>query len=162
MKLILLSQEEACLRSATSFSEWEQAQKGNFPCTVDILVHLMWYFKSPYFVTMAREKATFSLGWFWHPEDSFAKLPGVLKTSVGYTGGIMPFPTYRRMGDHTESVRVYFDPSVISYDELLAFFWDSHSPLGCTSTQYRSAIWYHSEEQLQLVKSLNPSLYTLN
>mmetsp|Transcript_7770 Transcript_7770/g.9627 ORF Transcript_7770/g.9627 Transcript_7770/m.9627 type:complete len:125 (-) Transcript_7770:39-413(-) len=62
----------------------------------------------------------------------------------------MPFPTYRRMGDHTESVRVYFDPSVISYDELLAFFWDSHSPLGCTSTQYRSAIWYHSEEQLQL------------
>mmetsp|Transcript_17644 Transcript_17644/g.30028 ORF Transcript_17644/g.30028 Transcript_17644/m.30028 type:complete len:120 (+) Transcript_17644:185-544(+) len=70
-----------------------------------------------------------------------------MRTSVGYTGGRMPLPTYHMMGDHTESVRVYYDENVISYDDLLAHFWKSHSPVCKSSTQYRSAIWYHTPEQ---------------
>ena len=75
-----------------------------------------------------------------------------MRTSVGYTGGRMPLPTYHMMGDHTESVRVYYDENVISYDDLLAHFWKSHSPVCKSSTQYRSAIWYHTPEQKEKVK----------
>ena len=99
-------------------------------------------------------KATFGLGWFWHPEASFGRLSGVTKTSVGYTGGKLPFPTYKIMGDHTEAVRVYFNPEVISYTELLNHFWKSHCPTVRSSAQYRSAIWCHSEAQLVEVRSI--------
>lgn len=74
----------------------------------------------------------------------------MIETCVGYTGGQFPNPTYRKMGDHTESVRIKFDPKKTSYQKLLDKFWREHSPQYKTSTQYKSAIWYHSEEQRKL------------
>lgn len=65
----------------------------------------------------------------------------------------MPLPTYKLMGDHTESVRVYFETEKITYEELLSHFWSSHSPTRKSCTQYKSAIWCHSEEQLKKVNN---------
>eukprot|EP00127_Corallochytrium_limacisporum_P006660 Clim_evm39s232 gene=Clim_evmTU39s232 len=74
--------------------------------------------------------------------------PGVLKTTVGYTGGKKKNPTYHWMGDHTETVRIEYDPSQISTDELLNKFFNSHNSRGMNrSVQYRSAIFYLDDEQ---------------
>lgn len=67
--------------------------------------------------------------------------------SARYHGGDMKNPTYRKMGDHTESVQVDYLPEKVSYDALLDIFWSNHSPRYRASTQYMSAIWYHDEEQ---------------
>ena len=75
----------------------------------------------------------------------------MVRTRVGYTGGTTADPTYHKLGDHTETVQIDYDPTQISYAELLAVFWASHSPTYRTlSMQYRSAIFYHNEEQKQL------------
>ena len=67
---------------------------------------------------------------------------------MGYTGGTIPGPTYRRIGDHTEAVAIDFDPGVISYREILDVIWQSHDPRrNFGGNQYRHAIWYHTEEQ---------------
>ncbi|MDO8600694.1 MAG: peptide-methionine (S)-S-oxide reductase MsrA [bacterium] len=96
-------------------------------------------------------KATFGLGCFWEPDVSFSKLPGVLETVVGYSGGDMPNPSYENVcgGDtgHTEVVEVHYDPLVISYEKLLEHFWEAHSPVLQEKTQYRSVIFYHNDEQ---------------
>jgi len=83
------------------------------------------------------------------PEESFRKLPGVLDTVVGYTGGTTPFPTYQSIGDHTEALRVTFDPGQCSYEALLRKFWAEHQPMpmAFSGTQYRSAVFAHSPEQ---------------
>ena len=66
-----------------------------------------------------------------------------MATRVGYTGGKTKSPTYRSMGDHTEATQVDFDPTVVSFDELLAIIWRSHNPFGGKgSCQYKSAVWY--------------------
>ncbi|GLC35634.1 hypothetical protein PLESTM_000345300 [Pleodorina starrii] len=83
-------------------------------------------------------------------EASFAKLPGVVKTRVGYTGGTSPNPTYGSVcaGDgHTEALRIWYDPSVVSYEDLLKMFFRDHDPTQRSKCQYKSAIWYHSEQQ---------------
>eukprot|EP00163_Fabomonas_tropica_P010452 TRINITY_DN205_c0_g1_i2.p1 TRINITY_DN205_c0_g1~~TRINITY_DN205_c0_g1_i2.p1 ORF type:complete len:126 (+),score=18.29 TRINITY_DN205_c0_g1_i2:127-504(+) len=82
----------------------------------------------------------------------FAKVPGIKRTRVGYTGGTHPNPTYRRMGDHTESIELRYDPEVISYGDLLEMFWENHDPYSKRSTQYRSAIFYTSPEQKELAR----------
>jgi len=75
----------------------------------------------------------------------------VIRTRVGYTGGTKENPTYRTLGDHTESIEVDYDPSVISYADLLKVFWQSHDPGSRSwSRQYMSAIFYHNEEQKKL------------
>jgi methionine-S-sulfoxide reductase len=75
----------------------------------------------------------------------------VVRTRVGYTGGNKENPTYRTLGDHTESVEVDYDPSIISYADLLKVFWHSHDPGSRSwSRQYISAIFYHNEEQKKL------------
>jgi len=93
----------------------------------------------------------------------------VVRTRVGYTGGTTANPTYYELGDHTETVQIDYDPTQISYADLLEVFWDSHSPTYRTlSFQYRSAIFYHNEEQKQLAleskrereKALGATLYT--
>jgi len=105
------------------------------------------------------ETAIFAMGCFWGAERIFWQTPGVHSTAVGYTGGFTPNPTYEetcsgRTG-HTEAVLVVFDPSVVSYQQLLKVFWESHDPTqgmrqgNDVGTQYRSGIYATSDEQLQ-------------
>lgn len=87
-------------------------------------------------------------------EARFGVLRGVIRTRVGYSGGARPHPTYRSLGDHTETVQVDFDPTVISYRELLEVFWESHVPgYPAWSRQYMNVIFYHDEEQRRLAEA---------
>jgi peptide-methionine (S)-S-oxide reductase len=98
--------------------------------------------------------ATFGAGCFWGVEQAFRTIPGVLDTTVGYTGGTVQRPSYERVASgetgHVEAVRVEFDPERIAYEELLEVFWSLHDPtrprVGPRS-RYRSAIFVHSPEQ---------------
>lgn len=103
------------------------------------------------------EKATFGAGCFWGVEARFRKVKGVIDTVVGYTGGTTKNPTYKDVctnkTGHAEVVQVTYDPSIVSYEELLEYFWDMHNPTTLNrqgwdiGTQYRSAVFYHDEEQ---------------
>lgn len=109
------------------------------------------------------EKAVFGLGCFWGAERKFWQLPGVISTSVGYAGGVTPNPTYEEVCSgrtgHTEVVQVVFDPSRVTYDELLRVFWESHDPTqgmrqgNDTGTQYRSAIYASLDPQLKAAEA---------
>ena len=109
------------------------------------------------------KKATFGAGCFWGVEAAYRQLPGVLSTRVGYLGGSLENPTYRdvcsgRTG-HAEVVEVTYDGDRLSYDDLLTVFWDNHNPTTLNrqgpdiGTQYRSAIFYHDEEQKALAEA---------
>jgi len=112
--------------------------------------------KGPY--PTGSQLATFGMGCFWGAEKLFWQTPGVLSTSVGYAGGPTPNPTYGEVCSaktgHAEVVRVVFDPERISYQELLKLFWENHDPTqgmrqgNDRGTQYRSAIFTHSDTQL--------------
>jgi peptide-methionine (S)-S-oxide reductase len=94
------------------------------------------------------ELALFALGWFWSVDSRFGSLPGVIRTTVGYSGGTTASPTYRSIGDHSEVIRIEFDHTVISYKQLLDVFWDSHDPeYNAYSLQYRNAIFTLTEKQ---------------
>jgi methionine-S-sulfoxide reductase len=103
------------------------------------------------------ETATFSLGCFWDPDARFGILDGVLVTRVGYCGGTHPeTPTYRSIGDYTETVQMDFDPMCISYSQLLSYFNQWHIPnIDKTRSQYAATIFYHNEEQRRLIKETN-------
>jgi len=102
-------------------------------------------------------KATFGAGCFWEVEAAFRKIEGVISTSVGYSGGTSENPTYKDVctgqTGHAEVVEVEYDPSRVSYEELLEVFWENHDPTSLNrqgpdvSTQYRSAIFFHTPEQ---------------
>jgi peptide-methionine (S)-S-oxide reductase len=106
---------------------------------------------------MRAEKATFGAGCFWGVEETFCKLKGVISTAVGYAGGNKDNPSYEDVctdeTGHAEVVEVEFDPSQISYHQLLDVFWSNHNPTTLNrqgpdvGTQYRSVIFYHSFEQ---------------
>ena len=107
-------------------------------------------------------KATFGAGCFWHVEDLLAKTKGVTSTKVGYTGGQLPNPTYEEVctdkTGHAEAVEVEYDPNEISFEELLDVFWNNHNPTTLNrqgpdvGIQYRSAIFYHDDEQKQIAE----------
>jgi peptide-methionine (S)-S-oxide reductase len=111
-------------------------------------------------MTNRRERATFAAGCFWGIEAAFREVEGVLETSVGYTGGHEPHPTYDSVGrgnsGHAEAVVVWFDPDERSYDDLLQVFWAIHDPTSNgfqgwdIGDQYRSEIFTHSDEQREL------------
>jgi peptide-methionine (S)-S-oxide reductase len=101
--------------------------------------------------------ATFAGGCFWCVEADFDKVPGVISTTSGYTGGKLAHPTYNQVTSgstgHTEAVEIVYDPSKVSYQKLLDVFWRNHDPLAkdrqfCDSgSQYRAAVFFHDDEQ---------------
>jgi peptide-methionine (S)-S-oxide reductase len=109
------------------------------------------------------ETAVFGMGCFWGAERVFWQLPGVYTTAVGYAGGFTPNPTYEEVCSgrtgHAEVVLVVFDPNVVSYDELLRAFWESHDPTqgmrqgNDVGTQYRSTVYTTSDAQRAAVEA---------
>ncbi len=112
--------------------------------------------------TVKQENATFGAGCFWCVEAIYQRVNGVLAVESGYAGGHVKNPTYEQVVSgntgHAEVVRVMFDPDVISFEELLEVFWHTHDPTTLNrqgadvGTQYRSAIFYHNEDQKKIAE----------
>ena len=106
-----------------------------------------------------QEKATLAGGCFWGMEELLRKLPGVVKTEVGYTGGDVRHATYQNHEGHAEAVEITFDPNRISYEDILLFFFKMHDPTQLNrqgpdhGTQYRTVIFAHSPEQARIAKA---------
>jgi peptide-methionine (S)-S-oxide reductase len=104
-------------------------------------------------MTASTERAILAGGCFWGVQDLLRRIPGVISTRVGYSGGDVPNATYRNHGTHAEAIEVIFDPKVMSYRKLLEFFFQIHDPTTVNrqgndrGLSYRSAIFYTSEEQ---------------
>jgi peptide-methionine (S)-S-oxide reductase len=108
------------------------------------------------------EQAVFGMGCFWGAERIFWQIPGVVTTAVGYAGGYTPHPTYEEVctgrTGHTEAALVVYDPAQVTYERLLQDFWEQHDPTQAMGqgndhgTQYRSAIYIFSDEQLEVAK----------
>lgn len=117
-------------------------------------------------------KATFGAGCFWGVEASFMKLDGVISTKVGYMGGNIENPTYEQVCSnktgHIEVVQVEYDPNMISYEELLYYFWKIHDPTQKNrqgpdvGTQYKSVIFYHDEKQRNIAEKSKEELSNSN
>ncbi|MCI0400935.1 MAG: peptide-methionine (S)-S-oxide reductase MsrA [Gammaproteobacteria bacterium] len=109
------------------------------------------------------ERATFAAGCFWAIEAVFREVDGVVSTRVGYTGGVLEDPTYEKVctGEtgHAEAVEVQYDPTRVSYEQLLLVFWENHDPTALNrqgldvGTQYRSTIFFHTPEQEMIARS---------
>ncbi|MFU8866615.1 peptide-methionine (S)-S-oxide reductase MsrA [Natronococcus sp.] len=101
----------------------------------------------------ATETATFGMGCFWGPDARFGALCGVDRTRVGYAGGTEPDPTYFALGDHTEVVRVAYDPELLSYEDLLETFWTNHDwHSSAPKRQYRSVVLAHDDDQYEIAR----------
>jgi methionine-S-sulfoxide reductase len=117
---------------------------------------------------MTEKFATFAAGCFWGVEANFLKIPGVLDTVVGYTGGEIPNPTYRMVCSdntgHAEAVQITYDPEKLAYKELVSAFFELHDPTTPNrqgpdvGSQYRSVIFYHDEEQQKIAEQVKSEL----
>jgi peptide-methionine (S)-S-oxide reductase len=115
-----------------------------------------------------QETATFGAGCYWCTEAQFQQLKGVQKVESGFTGGHVDHPTYKQVCDgttgHAEVCNITYNPAVITFDELLAAFWTCHDPTTLNrqgndvGTQYRSAIFYHNDEQKQKAEQYKKKL----
>jgi peptide-methionine (S)-S-oxide reductase len=109
-------------------------------------------------MTTTTETAILAGGCFWGMQDLIRRKPGVLSTRVGYTGGDVPNATYRNHGTHAEAIEVVFDPSILSYREIMEFFFQIHDPStknrqgNDIGMSYRSAIYYTSDAQKQVAE----------
>jgi peptide-methionine (S)-S-oxide reductase len=105
-----------------------------------------------------REKAVLAGGCFWGMQDLIRKLPGVIGTRVGYTGGDVSNATYRNHGTHAEGIEIIFDPEIITYRRILEYFFQIHDPTtrnrqgGDVGTSYRSAIYYADDRQKRIAE----------
>lgn len=104
------------------------------------------------------ERAILAGGCFWGMQDLIRKMPGVVSTRVGYSGGDVPNATYQNHGTHAEAIEIEFDPRQLSFRQLLEFFFQIHDPAtpnrqgNDRGSSYRSGIYYTSEEQLEIAK----------
>jgi peptide-methionine (S)-S-oxide reductase len=109
-------------------------------------------------MTTQTETAILAGGCFWGMEELVRRIPGVLSTRVGYTGGDVPNATYRNHGTHAEALEVVFDPQKLSYRQILEFFFQIHDPSTANrqgndlGTSYRSGIYYLSDEQKRMAE----------
>ncbi len=117
---------------------------------------------------LTTDTATFGTGCFWCTEAIFERLNGVIKVISGYSGGVVPNPTYEEVSTgttgHAECCQVIYDPSKVSFDELLEVFWKTHDPTTMNrqgndvGTQYRSVVFYHSKEQKEKAEHYKAAL----
>lgn len=113
-------------------------------------------------------KATFAAGCFWGVEEAFRQTPGVLETTVGYTGGHTDNPTYEQVCSdqtgHAEAVEIEFDPARVTYSHLLEKFWKLHDPTTRNrqgpdvGSQYRSAVFHHDDDQREQAEAVKRRL----
>ena len=109
-------------------------------------------------MSSSTERAVLAGGCFWGMQDLIRRKPGVISTKVGYSGGDVPNATYRNHGTHAEAIEIIFDPAIISYRELLEFFFQIHDPTtrnrqgNDIGTSYRSAIFYTTDEQKRIAE----------
>ncbi|OCT16599.1 peptide methionine sulfoxide reductase [Paenibacillus pectinilyticus] len=100
---------------------------------------------------------TLGMGCFWSPDALFGQMPGVVRTRVGYAGGTTSGPTYRNLGDHTETVELDFDPKRVSLESILELFWEHHHPPNINEykgRQYLSLVLYRDELQKNTIYSV--------
>ena len=115
--------------------------------------------------------ATFAGGCFWCMEADFDQLNGVVETTSGYTGGLLPSPEYKEVTagntGHFEAVQIFYDPEIITYEDLLHTFWrkidpvDEHGQFCDRGNAYRTAIFTHSEDQIRIARESKANLYNL-
>jgi peptide-methionine (S)-S-oxide reductase len=109
-------------------------------------------------MTMSSEKAVLAGGCFWGVQALVRRMPGVISTRVGYSGGDVKHATYRNHGAHAEAIEIIFDPKVLSYRKLLEFFFQIHDPTTLNrqgndrGSSYRSAIYYTTEAQKEIAQ----------
>ena len=118
------------------------------------------------------EKATFGAGCFWGVQKEFNKIKGITNTTVGYMGGNLKNPTYKDVctnkTGHIEVVQIEFDPKIVNYEKLLELFWKIHDPTQFNrqdldiGTQYKSIIFYHTEEQKIIAEKSKEKLQKSN
>lgn len=155
------------MHSPVEMIEPEKALKGRFNAIEVDRPHLVFGVSLMGSSPEGSETAYVAMGCFWGAERKFFELPGVLNTVVGYQGGYTPNPTYQEVctgkTGHAEVVKVVFDPSKVSYAEILRCFYENHNPTqgnrqgADIGTQYRSAIYFVSPEQEAVAKSVTTS-----
>ncbi|MBA2942602.1 peptide-methionine (S)-S-oxide reductase [Paenibacillus sp. CGMCC 1.16610] len=103
------------------------------------------------------QTVTLGMGCFWSPDALFGQLAGITRTRVGFAGGTTENPTYRQLGDHSETVEMDFDSSIVSLEAILHVFWSNHNPVNINDykgRQYRSLVLYRDPSQLDIIRKV--------